>query len=59
MVWTIVVVLLLLWGIGLVSSYTFGGLLHLLLVIALAMVAARLLSGPRVAKAGAQPRKGA
>ena len=35
MLWTIAVILLVLWVLGLVSSYTMGGLLHLLLVIAL------------------------
>jgi hypothetical protein len=34
MVWTIVVILLVLWGLGMLSAYTAGGLVHLLLVIA-------------------------
>ncbi len=38
MLWTIVVVLLILWALGLVTSYTMGGLIHLLLVIAIIMI---------------------
>jgi hypothetical protein len=47
MLWTIVVVLLILWLLGLVTSYTLGGLIHLLLVIAIIMVIVNLLSGRR------------
>jgi hypothetical protein len=43
--WTIVMVLLALWLLGLVSSYTLGGLLHLLLVVAAVMVLVRLVQG--------------
>lgn len=49
MLYTIVVVLLLLWLVGMVSSYTLGGVLHLLLVVALIIVLVRLISGRSVA----------
>jgi len=42
MLWTIFVVLLVLWALGMVSSYTIGGFIHLLLVIALAVVLIRI-----------------
>jgi hypothetical protein len=42
---TIVIVLLVLWLLGLVSSYTMGGLIHLLLVVALVVIAIRVLQG--------------
>ncbi|MGI8885146.1 MAG: lmo0937 family membrane protein [Pyrinomonadaceae bacterium] len=45
---TIIVILLVLWLIGLVTSNTFGGILHLLLVIALVVFVIRLLTGRRV-----------
>ena len=45
---TIVVVLLILWAVGLVSSYTMGGLIHLLLVVAIAVVLIRVIQGRRV-----------
>ena len=48
MLWTIAVILLALWVLGLVSSYTMGGLIHVLLVIAIAMVLVRLIQGRRV-----------
>jgi hypothetical protein len=48
MLWTIALVLLLMWGIGLVSSVTMGGLVHLLLVAAVIIVAVRLIQGRRV-----------
>lgn len=47
MLWTIFVVLLLLWLVGLVSSYTFGGLIYLLLVAALVVLIIQLVSGRR------------
>jgi hypothetical protein len=49
MLWTIAVVLVALWLLGLVSSYTMGGLIHVLLVIAVVMVLLSLFSGRRVA----------
>jgi len=45
MLWTIFVVLMVLWLLGIVSSYTMGGFIHLLLVIALAVVLIRVISG--------------
>lgn len=47
MLWTIFVVLLLLWLVGLLSSYTFGGLIYLLLVAALIVLIIQLVSGRR------------
>jgi uncharacterized protein DUF5670 len=49
MLWTLFVVLLILWLLGMVSSYTLGGFIHLLLVIALVVLIFQLLSGRRVA----------
>ena len=46
--WTIAIILILLWVLGFLSSYTMGGLLHLLLVIALVVVVIRLAQGRRV-----------
>jgi hypothetical protein len=48
MLWTIFIILLVLWLLGMVSSYTFGGLIHILLVVALVVVVVRLLAGRRV-----------
>jgi hypothetical protein len=45
MLYTIVVVLLILWALGLVTSYTMGGLIHVLLVIAIVVVLLRVISG--------------
>jgi hypothetical protein len=45
---TLVVVLVVLWLLGLVSSYTMGGLIHALLVIALVIVVIRVIQGRRV-----------
>jgi hypothetical protein len=45
MLWTIAVILLVLWALGLVSSYTIGGFIHLLLVAAIILVAIRLIQG--------------
>jgi hypothetical protein len=45
--WTIFVILLVLWALGMVTSYTMGGLLHLLLVVALVVVVINLLQGRR------------
>ena len=47
MLWTIFVILLVLWLLGLVSSYTLGGFIHLLLVIAVVILIINLLSGRR------------
>jgi Family of unknown function (DUF5670) len=47
MLWTIFVVLLVLWALGMVSSYTIGGYIHVLLVIAIAVVLIRIIQGRR------------
>lgn len=47
MLWTIFVVLLVLWALGLVSGYTIGGFIHVLLVIALVVVLIRIIQGRR------------
>jgi len=47
MLWTIFVILLVLWLIGLVSSYTLGGFIHILLVIAIVVLIIQLISGRR------------
>ena len=48
MLWTLFVILLVLWLLGLVSSYTLGGFIHLLLVIAVVVLIIQLISGRRV-----------
>jgi hypothetical protein len=48
MLWTIAVVLIVLWLLGLVSSYTMGGFIHILLVIAIVVVLLRLIQGRKV-----------
>jgi hypothetical protein len=48
MLWTIAVVLLVLWALGLVGSYTMGGFIHLLLVVAIVMVLVQVIQGRRV-----------
>ena len=47
MLYTIAVVLLVLWVLGLVSSYTIGGFIHILLVVAIVMILVNLISGRR------------
>ncbi len=47
MLWTITLILLVLWVLGLLSSYTLGGWIHLLLVIALVVVVLNLFQGRR------------
>jgi len=47
MLWTIFVILLVLWLLGLVTSYTLGGFIHILLVIAIAVVLIRVIQGRR------------
>jgi hypothetical protein len=49
MLWTIFVVLLVLWLLGVVTSYTMGGFIHVLLVVAVAAVLIRLIQGRRIA----------
>jgi hypothetical protein len=48
MLWTIAVIMLVLWALGLVTSYTMGGFIHILLVLAIVAVAVRLIQGRRV-----------
>ena len=45
---TIAIVLILLWGIGLVSSYTMGGFIHILLVVAIVVILLRVIGGRRL-----------
>ena len=48
MLWTIFVILLVLWLLGMVSSYTMGGFIHILLVVAIVVVLINLIQGRRV-----------
>lgn len=48
MLWTIAVVLIILWLLGLVSSYTLGGFIHILLIIAVIVVLVRIIQGRKV-----------
>jgi hypothetical protein len=48
MIWTIAVILLVLWVLGLVTSTTMGGFIHVLLVIAVIVVLVRVIQGRRV-----------
>jgi len=48
MLWTIAVILTVLWLLGLVSSYTMGGFIHILLVIAIVVVLVRIIQGRRI-----------
>jgi len=47
MLWTIVVILVILWVLGLATSYTAGGLIHILLVIAIVVILINVISGRR------------
>lgn len=47
MIWTIAVVLIVLWLLGMVSAYTMGGFIHILLVLAIIMVLVRVIQGRR------------
>jgi len=47
MLWTVALILLVLWLLGVVTSYTMGGLIHILLVVALIVVIIRLVQGRR------------
>ena len=49
MLWTIAVIMMVLWLLGLVSSYTMGGFIHLLLVIAVVVILLRIIQGRRLA----------
>jgi uncharacterized protein (DUF58 family) len=48
MLWTIAMILIVLWALGMVSSYTMGGLIHVLLVIAVVVVLLRVIQGRKV-----------
>ena len=48
MLWTIALVLIVLWGLGLVTSYTMGGFIHVLLVVAVVVILVRIIQGRRV-----------
>jgi hypothetical protein len=49
MLWTICVVLVVLWALGMVSSYTLGGFIHILLVLAVIVLLIRVIQGRRIA----------
>ena len=49
MLWTIFVILLVLWALGMVTAYTAGGLIHILLVCALVVLVVRLIQGRSIA----------
>lgn len=48
MLWTICVILIVLWLLGMVSSYTMGGFIHILLVVAIIVVLVRVIQGRKV-----------
>ncbi|MGE5820074.1 MAG: lmo0937 family membrane protein [Deltaproteobacteria bacterium] len=48
MLWTIFVILLIMWALGLVTSYTMGGFIHILLIIAVVVLAINLIQGRRI-----------
>jgi hypothetical protein len=47
MLWTIIVILLILWLLGLISGYTMGGVIHILLVIAIVVILIQVIQGRR------------
>jgi hypothetical protein len=49
MLWTLFVILLVLWALGMITSYSMGGLIHILLVVAIVILVIRLMQGRRVA----------
>ncbi|MGO9776468.1 MAG: lmo0937 family membrane protein [Terracidiphilus sp.] len=49
MLWTIFVILLVLWALGMVTAYTAGGLIHILLAVAVVVLVIRLFQGRRIA----------
>ncbi len=49
MLWTVAVILLILWAVGLVTSYTLGGFIHVLLVVAIIVVVINIISGRKAA----------
>lgn len=48
MLWTVSIVLVILWVLGVVSSYTLGGFIHILLVIAIVIILIRVIQGRRI-----------
>jgi hypothetical protein len=48
MLWTLSVILIILWALGLASSYTMGGFIHILLVIAIIIVVVSIIQGQRI-----------
>ncbi len=48
MLWTIAIILIVLWALGLVSAFTMGGFIHILLVLAIVIVLVRIIQGRRV-----------
>jgi len=48
MLWTLAVILVILWALGLASAYTLGGLIHILLVVAIIVIVIQLIQGRRV-----------
>lgn len=48
MLWTIAVVLIILWALGLVSAYTMGGFIHVLLVLAVIVILVQVIQGRRL-----------
>ena len=55
MLWTIAVILVVLWALGLVSGYTMGSFIHILLVLAIILVLVRLIQGRRIVSASPAP----
>jgi len=56
MLWTIAVILVILWLLGLVSSYTMGGFIHILLVIAVIVVLVNIIQGRRIRESAEYPK---
>ncbi len=48
MLWTLAVLLVVLWALGLVTSYTMGGFIHILIVLAVVVVVVRVIQGRRI-----------
>jgi hypothetical protein len=48
MLWTLAIVLIVLWALGLVTSYTMGGFIHILIVVAVVLVLVRIIQGRRM-----------
>lgn len=48
MLWTIAIILIVLWALGLVSAFTMGGFIHILLILAIVVVLVRVIQGRRI-----------